>query len=74
MGEVRNSYSNLVGNPKVKRPLRSTRRRWNGNIRMDLRKIGWDCVDWIHLAQCRDQWRVLCEKGNEPSGSIKGRE
>jgi hypothetical protein len=37
---------------------------------MDLREIGWDGVDWIDLAQDRDQWRAL-EHGNEPSGSIK---
>jgi hypothetical protein len=29
------------------------------NIKMDLREIGWDGVDWIDLAQDRDQWRVL---------------
>jgi hypothetical protein len=30
-----------------------------GNIQMDLREIGWDCMDWIDLAQDRDQWRAL---------------
>jgi hypothetical protein len=35
------------------------RRRWEDNNRMDLRETGWDGVDWIHLAQDRDQWRVL---------------
>jgi hypothetical protein len=29
------------------------------NIKIDLREIGWDGVDWIDLAQDRDQWRVL---------------
>jgi len=38
---------------------------------MDLREIGWEGVDWIHLGQDRDQWR---EHGNKPSGSIKGGE
>jgi hypothetical protein len=38
---------------------------------MDLREIGWDGMDWINLAQDRDQWS---EHGNEPSGSIKCRE
>jgi hypothetical protein len=37
---------------------------------MDLREIGWGGMDWIHLAQDRDQWRP-CEHDNEPSGSIK---
>jgi hypothetical protein len=42
------------------------------NIKMDLRKIGWDGTDWIDLAQDRDQWREgSCEHINEPSGSIK---
>jgi hypothetical protein len=45
----------LVGKPEGRRP----RRRWVGNITMDLREIGWDRVDWIHLAQVRDQWRAL---------------
>jgi hypothetical protein len=35
------------------------RRRWVGNIRMYLREIGRDCVDWIDMAQNRDQWRAL---------------
>jgi hypothetical protein len=33
--------------------------RWVDNIKMDLREIGWDCMDWIELAQDRDQWRAL---------------
>jgi hypothetical protein len=47
------------------------RRRCVDNIKMDLREIGWDGTDWIHLAQDRDQWRALGEHGNEPPGSIK---
>jgi hypothetical protein len=46
----------LVGKPEGKRPLGSPRRRREDNIRMDLREIGWEGVDWIHLAQDRDQW------------------
>jgi hypothetical protein len=45
--------------PEGKRPLRRTRRSWVDNIKMDLREIGWDGVDWTDLAQDRDQWRVL---------------
>jgi hypothetical protein len=41
---------------------------------MYLMEIGREGVDWIHLAQHRNQWRVLSESGNEPSGSIKGGE
>jgi hypothetical protein len=35
------------------------RRRWTENIKMDLREIGWDGVDWIDMAQDKDQWRAL---------------
>jgi len=59
IGEMRNAYSTLVGNPKGKRSRGRHRRRWEDNIRMDLREIGWEVVDWIHLAQGMDQWRAL---------------
>jgi hypothetical protein len=55
----RNEYRILVGNPEGKRPLGRPRRRWVDNIKMDLREIGWDGMDWIDLAQDRDQWRAL---------------
>jgi hypothetical protein len=41
------------------RPLGRTRRRWVGNIKMDLLEIGWGGVDWIDLAEDRDKWRAL---------------
>jgi hypothetical protein len=56
MGEKRNVYRILVGKPESKRPLGS---RWVDNIKIDLREIGWDCMDWIDRAQDRDQWRAL---------------
>jgi hypothetical protein len=59
MGEKRNTYRILVGKPEDKRPLGRPRRRWVDNIKMDRRGIGWDGMDWIALAQDRDQWRVL---------------
>jgi hypothetical protein len=43
----------------MKETARRPRRRWVDNIKMDLRQIGWDGVDWIELAQDRDQWSVL---------------
>jgi hypothetical protein len=48
-----------MGKPEGKRPLGRPRRRWVDNIKMDLREIRWDDMDWIELAQDRDQWRVL---------------
>jgi hypothetical protein len=48
-----------VGKPAEKRPLGRPMRRWVNNIKMYLREIGWDNIDWIDLAQNRDQWRAL---------------
>jgi hypothetical protein len=56
MGAKRNAYRILVGKPEGKRPLGTSGRRWEDNIRMDLREIGWGGVAWIDLAQDRDQW------------------
>jgi hypothetical protein len=55
----RSPYSILVGKPEGKRPLGRPRRRWVDNIKIDHREIGWDGMDWIVLAQDRDQWRAL---------------
>jgi hypothetical protein len=49
----------LVGMPEGKRPLGRPGRRWVGNIKRDLREIGWDGMHWINLAQDRDQWWAL---------------
>jgi hypothetical protein len=59
MGETRNAYRIFVGKPEGKRPLGRPRRRGVDDIKMDLREIGWDGVDWIELAQDRGQWRAL---------------
>jgi hypothetical protein len=59
LGEKRNAYRTLVGKPEEKRPLGITRRRWVDNIKMDLREIGWDGMNWIDLAQDTDQWRAV---------------
>jgi hypothetical protein len=59
MGEIRNAYNILVGNPQGKRPLARPRHRWEDNIRKDLRKIGWEGVIWIHMTQDRDLWWAL---------------
>jgi hypothetical protein len=58
MEEERKVYKVLVGKPEGKRPLERPRHRWEDGIRKDLRKIGLGGVDWIHLAQDGDRWRV----------------
>jgi hypothetical protein len=55
----RTAYKILVGNPEGKRPSGRPRRRWVNDIKIDLRDMGWGGVDWIDLAQNRDQWRAL---------------
>jgi hypothetical protein len=59
MGEKRNTYTTLLGKPEGKRPLGRPSHRWADNIKMDLREIEWDGMDWTDLAQDRDQWRAL---------------
>jgi hypothetical protein len=49
----------LVGKPEGKRQRGRPRHRWEDIIRMDLRQIGWDGMDWNDLARDRDQWRAL---------------
>jgi hypothetical protein len=48
-----------MGKPEGKRPLGRLRHIWVDNIKIDLRDIGWGGMDWIDLAQDRDQWRAL---------------
>jgi hypothetical protein len=59
MGEVRGVYNILVWRPEGRRPLGRPKRRWEDNIKMDLREIEFGNVDWINLAQDRDRWRAL---------------
>jgi hypothetical protein len=68
MGEMMNVYRILVGKPKVQAPLGRSRRRWEENIKIDLREIDLEGVEWIILAQDRDLWRA---HANEPLGSTK---
>jgi hypothetical protein len=55
MGEERSGYKFLVGRPKEKRPLGRLRRRWEDNIKLELREIGVEKANWIRLAQDRVQ-------------------
>jgi hypothetical protein len=50
MGQKRNAYKILMGKPEGKRPL---------GVQMVIREIGWGGMDWINLAQDRDQWMAL---------------
>jgi hypothetical protein len=59
MGGKRNAYRILVGKTEGKKSLERRSRRWVDNIKMDLREIGWDGMDWIDLTQDMDQWRAL---------------
>jgi hypothetical protein len=59
MREVRNADKILVRKPEMIKPLEKLGRRWENNSKLDLREVGWDGVDWMHLAHDRDQWRDL---------------
>jgi hypothetical protein len=59
MWEKRNAYRTLVVKPEGKKPLGRLRCRWVDSLKLDLREIGWDGMDWIDLALDRDQWRAL---------------
>ena len=71
MGERRGVYRVLVGKPEGKRPLGRPRRRWEHNIKMDLREVG--CAEYglDRSSSGYGQVAVTCECGNEPSGSMK---
>jgi len=62
MGDARGVHRVLVGKPMGKSPLGRPRRRWEDNIRMDLREVECGGGDWIELAQDRDRWRALVNK------------
>jgi hypothetical protein len=59
MGERRGAYKALVGKPEGRRPLERPKRRWEDNIKIDLREVGCGGADWIDLAQDRYKWRAL---------------
>jgi hypothetical protein len=59
MGEGRGVYRVLVGRPEGKRPLGRPKRRWEDNIKINVREIGIDGANWIHLAQDGARWRAF---------------
>ncbi|KAJ4433630.1 hypothetical protein ANN_15940 [Periplaneta americana] len=78
MGESRNADRVLVGRPEGKRSLGTPRRRWEDNIKMNLREVGYDQREWINLAQDRDRCglmshltREYADGGRPHSGMIK---
>jgi hypothetical protein len=58
-GRADKSYQVLVRKPEEKKPLVRPRHRWEDSIKMDLKEIGCEDVDWIHVAQVSVQWWVL---------------
>jgi hypothetical protein len=59
MGKNRNACRSSVGKSEGKRPIGRLRRRWEDVCKMDLRERGWSGMNWIDLAQNRDQWKGL---------------
>jgi hypothetical protein len=58
-GGRRAAYRVLTGNPKRRRPLGRLRQRWEDDIKMELKEVGWEDIDWNALAQDRYRWQVL---------------
>ena len=59
MEASRGLYRVLAGKPEGRRPLERLRRRWEDNIKIDLREVGCGGTDWVDLAQDRDKWRAV---------------
>ena len=60
-----------MGRPEGKRPFGRRRRRWEGNIKMDVQEVGWGDMEWLDLAQDRDRWRALVKVVMNLRGSAK---
>jgi hypothetical protein len=71
IGEERGVQRVLVGKPEGKRPLGRPRRRWEDNMKLDLRDVGGGRGDWMELAQDRDGWRAIVSTVKNIPGSIK---
>jgi len=62
IGEMRNTNKIVIGRLEGKRPLRRRRRRWEDDIRTDLREIDWEGVDWMQLIKVRDEWQAVVDR------------
>jgi hypothetical protein len=62
MGHDLREYEVLAGKPEGKRLLRNYRSRWDDDIKVVLKEIVWEVVDWIHLGKYKGQWRALVKK------------
>ena len=59
MEKGRSPFKILTGEPTGKRPLGKPRRRWEDNIRIDLKEKGTNTSNWVDSAQDRDYWRAV---------------
>jgi hypothetical protein len=59
MVKTRSAYKIMVGKPDVKRRPGRTRPRWEDNTKMNLREIGWVCMDWMHPVEDRSSGGLL---------------
>ena len=59
-------YRVLARKPGGRRPLERPSRRWEDKIKMDLREVGYGCMDWIELAKDRNRWQALMNEVMNP--------
>jgi hypothetical protein len=59
---LRNTNKVVIGGLEWKRALRRRRRRWEDDIRTDLREIDWEGVDWMQLIKVRDEWQAVVDR------------
>ena len=62
-GEIRNTYNVLVEKPGVMKPLGKLRHRWEDNIKIYLREIQWEGLNWTHFTQTENQWQAFANIG-----------